>query len=165
MILLINLGILIIAWHAIDKLIQENVKFLGLSSNGSPKAVIISLLIAFDYYSIHSILKHDTSNQKMITDIELKRIEQDKQDIQIHIIIHEKGNQTAYINTPTIKINFPTDIKIFIENPININLPRSIIGKELILNAEKVGYRTLNPLIYFVENNDKPIYIYRIQDK
>jgi hypothetical protein len=165
LILLINLGILIIAWYATDKLIQENVKFLGLSANGSTKAVIISLLIAFNYYSIRSILKHDTSNQKMITDIELKRIEQDKQDIQIQIIVHEKGNQTAYINTPTIKINFPTEIKIFTANPVNIILPRTIIGKELILNAEKVGYRTRKPLVYFIENNDKPIYIYLIQDK
>lgn len=95
----------------------------------------------------------------MITDIELKRIEQDNQEIIIQIIVHEKGNQTAYINTPTIKINLPTEIKIYTANPVNIILPRSIIGKELILNAEKVGYKPRKPLIYFIENNEKPLYI------
>lgn len=159
LIFIINLGILIIAWYATDKLIQENVKFLGMSANGSTKVAIIALLVAFNFYTIRSIIKHDTNKHKLITDIELKRIEKDQQEIQFQIIVHVSGDRTAYINNPTIKINLPTEIKIFNTNPVNIILPRSIIGKELILNAEKVGFKQRKPIIFFAENNDKPVYI------
>jgi hypothetical protein len=159
LIFIINFGILIIAWYATDKLIQENIKFLGMSANGSTKVAIIALLVAFNFYSIRALLKYDSGKQKLITDIELKRIEKDLQEIQIQIIVHISGDQTAYINTPTIKINLPTEIKIFNTNPVNIILPRSIIGKEIILNAEKVGYKQRKPKIYYIENNDKPVYI------
>jgi len=54
-ILIFDIAVLIFTWFATNKLIQENVTFLGVSANGSTKVAIIALLTAFNFYTICSI--------------------------------------------------------------------------------------------------------------
>jgi hypothetical protein len=158
-ILIFDIAVLIFTWYATNKLIQENVTFLGVSANGSTKVAIIALLTAFNFYTIRSFLKYNSEKHKLISDVELKRISKSRDDIIIQIIVHIKGDKTAYINNPVIKINLPTEIKVFNTNPVSFVLSRSLIGKEIIINAEKAGYKLRKPINYQIENNDKPFYI------
>jgi len=84
-ILIFDIAVLIFTWYATNKLIQENVTFLGVSANGSTKVAIIALLTAFNFYTIRSFFKYNSEKHKLISDVELKRI--------IQVWKEEKVNQ------------------------------------------------------------------------
>jgi len=71
-----------------------------------------------------------------------------------NFISNHLTQQVTKQQTSIIKIKFPTEIKIFNSNPVHIILQRYIIGIEIILNAEKTGFKLRNPIICIIENRN-----------
>lgn len=154
--LIISISLCIIAYYTFDSLIPSNIEFGNFKASGVSKVGIIALMIILNMIVIRRVVKSDEIQSKL--DNNLKKTELEL-DIIIQVIVHEKKNETKFIDNPEIILILPNDTKKTTSNPSNFSIPRRYIGAEIKISASKVGYDEIIPITLSLNDNNKPLYI------